>query len=75
MTYSSFDEEIISDAEGNFSFLGVPAGIYTLMSKGLDNQVYRLATIEMPQQDVFNVNLNLQEELTYKLLENMLNVE
>jgi DNA-directed RNA polymerase specialized sigma24 family protein len=60
ISQASFRQEIVTDSNGNFSFLGVQAGIYYLMNRGLDNRIRRLAMIEMPQQETYNTNLNLE---------------
>jgi len=60
MVGAAFSEEVVTDSQGNFSFLGVSPGVYSIMNRGLDNRVHRLVTIEMPQRDIFNVNLNIR---------------
>ena len=60
ITHASFGEEVVTDDQGNFSFLGVSPGVYSIMNRGMDNRIHRLATIEMPQRDIFNVNLNIE---------------
>jgi hypothetical protein len=60
MIDASFSEEVVTDQQGNFSFLGISPGIYSIMNRGIDNRIYRLATIEMPQRDIFNVNLDIE---------------
>ena len=57
---ATFSEEVVTDSQGNFSFLGVSPGSYSIMNRGLDNRIHRLATVEMPQRDTFNVNLNIE---------------
>lgn len=57
---ASFSEEVVTDEQGNFTFLGVLSDVYSIMNRGLDNRIHRLATIEMPQQDIFNVNLDIE---------------
>lgn len=56
---AAFSQEVLTDAEGGFSFLGIPAGVYSVSYLGLDNQIHRLTTVEMPVQDVVNVNLDI----------------
>ena len=60
MTDASFIEEVVTDSQGNFLFLGVSPGVYSIMNRGLDNRIHRLATIEIPQQDMVNVNMNIE---------------
>ncbi|MHC5092320.1 MAG: hypothetical protein ACYSO2_00250 [Planctomycetota bacterium] len=60
MIDASFKEEVVTDLQGNFSFLGVSPGIYSITNRGVDNRIHRLATIEMPQRDIFNVNLDIE---------------
>lgn len=57
---ASFRQETVTDSEGNFTFLGVPAGTYLLMNLGLDKRIHRLTTFEMPQQDVFNLYVDIE---------------
>jgi DNA-directed RNA polymerase specialized sigma24 family protein len=58
--YASFGQEVVTDSVGRFSFSGVPAGPYHLLNKGFDNQVRRLAMIEMPEQEMYNADINLE---------------
>lgn len=58
--YASFAQEVTTDPAGSFSFSGVPAGLYYLLNKGLDNQVRRLAMVEMPERDMYNADINLE---------------
>ena len=60
MIDASFSEEVVTDLQGNFSFLGVSPGVYSIMNRGTNNRIHRLATIEMPERDIFNVNLNIE---------------
>ncbi|MCD6174802.1 MAG: hypothetical protein J7K65_03420 [Planctomycetes bacterium] len=60
MIDAAFSEEVVTDSQGNFSFLGVSPGVYSIMNRGLDNRVHRLATIEIPQRDIFNINLDIE---------------
>ena len=57
---ASFSQELRTDSEGDFAFLGVPTGVYYLMNMGLDNRMHRLAMIEMPPQETFNVDLDIK---------------
>ncbi|MEN8127828.1 MAG: hypothetical protein ABFR90_08500 [Planctomycetota bacterium] len=56
---AAFTEAVLTDSQGNFSFLGVSPGMYAVL-KGSDNRLHRLAMVEMPRQEIFNVNLNLE---------------
>ena len=58
--YASFGQEVMTDPAGGFSFSGVPAGLYYLLNKGFDNQIRRLAMIEMPEQEMYNADINLE---------------
>ena len=60
ITDASFSEEVVTDSEGNFSFLGIAPDSYLILYMGLDNRLHRLTTIEMPKQDMFNVNLDIK---------------
>jgi len=60
ITHAAFGQEVVTDQQGGFSFLGVAPGVYTIMNMGLDNRIHRLATIEMPPREVFNVNMDIQ---------------
>ena len=60
MIDASFRVEVVTDQQGNFSFLGVSPDVYSIMNRGLDSRIHRLATIEMPRRDIFNVNLNIE---------------
>lgn len=57
---AAFGEEVVTDNQGYFSFLGVSPGVYSIMNMGLDNRVHRLGTIEMPQREIFNANLSIE---------------
>lgn len=57
---ASLEQETQTDSEGRFSFSGVPAGLYHLLNKGLDNQVRRLSMIEMPDREMYNADFNLE---------------
>ena len=60
MNRASFSEEVLTDSEGHFSFLGISPGVYAVMNRSFDNRLHRLATVEMPQRDMFNVNLDIE---------------
>jgi hypothetical protein len=59
-THASFGEEVVTDEQGNFTFLGVASGGYSILYIGFDNRLHRLVTVEMPQQDISNVNLDIK---------------
>jgi len=60
ISIASFSEEVLTDSEGHFSFLGISPGVYAVMNRSFDNRLHRLATVEMPQRDMFNVNLDIE---------------
>jgi DNA-directed RNA polymerase specialized sigma24 family protein len=59
MGQASFLEEAATDLEGSFSFLGVAPGEYFIISQDLDGSLNRLQEIKMPQQELFNVNMEI----------------
>ena len=60
IAYASFSQEISSNPDGRVSFSGVFPGLYFLLNKGLDNRVRRLATIEVPETEMYYTDLNLE---------------
>ncbi|HOK95501.1 MAG TPA: hypothetical protein PK052_10750 [Anaerohalosphaeraceae bacterium] len=59
-TDASFRAEFTTDAQGNFSLGGIPAGTYYLFHKQADQHLLRLAVFELPLDGSFHFTMDLQ---------------